>query len=87
MVARLNQTEFEQLKIGSVIQAKSGILYTIEVANCGGPGKYPTHLVKVTSPYSKNEEQYHIFHDGDHIRHLDTNDKELDNCIVGDLEI
>jgi hypothetical protein len=86
MAALIDQQKFEQLQKGSVLKAKSEIIYTVALANCGGPGKYPTHMMNVTSPHSQNEDTCEIFHDGEHIRYLDPNDKELDNCIVGDLE-
>lgn len=81
---KMSQKDFEQLKIGSNINNGPTATFTVLVANCGGPGKYPTHLIK-ESWGSQNE--YYIFHDGEHIRIKDDENKERDGAILGALEI
>ena len=60
-----------------------GETFEIKTANCGGPGKYPTHFTSREMNGGKQGD--FIFHDGENIRYLCPDDKESDGCIVGSL--
>ncbi|MFA5773150.1 MAG: hypothetical protein WC908_00560 [Candidatus Paceibacterota bacterium] len=65
----ISQTEFQKLQEGSELRDKYGKTWKVVTANCGGPGKYPTHFLESPSSYTE-----YIFHDGEHMRFLNHND-------------
>ncbi len=83
MVALITQEQFKELKSGSKIGTPKKREFVVIVANCGGPGKYPTH--HVASQVNSMMEDYYIFHDGENIRFKDTVVPENDGAIVGEL--
>jgi hypothetical protein len=60
-----------------------GRMFEIELANCGGPNRHPTHLVSTEMNGAKEFD--YIFHDGENIRYFSEKNKELDGSLVGDL--
>lgn len=77
----ISQEIFMSLKKDSEILDKHSNAWTIEVADCGGPGKYPTHLFKCSS----NDEVCYIFHDGNDMRILDEKNKKYDGAVCGEF--
>lgn len=76
--------DFKGLKKDSEIQDKNNKIWTVLVANCGGPGKYPTHLL--SRPVNSINVQDYVFHNGTHMRFLDDTNKEDAGAICGDFE-
>lgn len=70
---------FKSLKKGEKIQGFWNNGWTVELANCGGPGKFPTHLLR-----SPQDELEYVFHDGEYMRFC-RGDKEFDGARVGDF--
>lgn len=74
---------FDNLKIGSEIRDKEEKVWTVTVANCGGPGKYTTHLF-ITPPLGEHE---YVFHDGISMCFSPLNaSEEHHGAICGDFE-
>lgn len=78
----LNQEEFKTLSKGDKL-CGHGSIFEIETANCGGPGKHPTHLV--STKMNGGKEYDYIFHDGENIKYSSTENKELDGAMVSEL--
>lgn len=82
MSAFIKKEEFTSLTKGDKMYGH-GRTFTIKLANCGGPGKYPTHLV--TTEMNGGEDSDFIFHDGENIKYSCSENKERDGAIVGEL--
>ncbi len=78
----LNQEEFKTLSEGDKL-CGHGSIFEIETANCGEPGKYPTH--RVSTEMNGGKEYDYIFHDGENIKYSSTENKELDGSLVSEL--
>jgi hypothetical protein len=78
--AIINQNTFKNLRKGEEICGVKKV-FKIELANCSGPGKYPTHLVNSNGNIS------YIFHDGENIRYKDDENREIDGSLVGELNV
>jgi hypothetical protein len=81
MASIINEQNFKSLKIGSKMRDREGKIWTVSVANCGGPGKYPTHFV-----VDYRNMSHYVFHDGTHMRFLDDENKNHDGAICGAFE-
>lgn len=80
-VCLIDQDAFIALNKESEILDKYGNSWSILVANCGGPGKYPMHLFK----RSFDQEAFFIIHDGECMRIWDDQKKELDGVGCGEF--
>lgn len=60
-----------------------GSVFEIELANCGGPGKHPTHMV--FTEMNGGKELNYIFHNGKDILYRSKDNKDLDGSLVGEL--
>lgn len=78
----INQQDFSSLKQGDKLYGH-GRIFQIELANCGGPGKYPTHQVSTDGNGGKDYD--YIFHDGENIKYSCEDNKERDGALVGEL--
>lgn len=82
MKAIISSSDFEKIKKGTILRKNNNSLgMIVSIPNCGGPGKYPTHLVECLT----TKQCSYIFHDGKVIRYSDQENKEHDGAIVGDL--
>ena len=78
----IDQEEFKLLANGDKLYGH-GRMFEIETANCGEPGKHPTH--RVSTEVNGAKEYDYIFHDGQDIKYSSTEDKDLDGALVSEL--
>lgn len=71
---------FKSLEQGEKIKDVWNKEWTVDLASCGGPGKFPTHFLR-----SPQDELEYVFHDGEYMRFCREEDKELDGAKVGDF--
>jgi len=70
---------FKSLEQGDKIKDIWSKEWAVDLADCGGPGKFPTHLLR-----SPQDELEYIFHDGEDMRFC-RDDEEFDGARVGDF--
>ena len=78
MASIINYSVFQNLKTCDEIKDKEKKSWKVVVPNCGGPGKYCTHLLE-----DYLQHQHYVFHDGVNMRYLDEKNKQRDGAICG----
>lgn len=62
MASLISQEEFRNLKEDSEIKDLNGNIWTVKIAHCDGPERFPTHFL-----LCPNGEWYRVFHNGTHL--------------------
>jgi len=82
MAAIISQKEFMELGTGSEIRDINDNVWKAEMESFQPPGKYPHCFLR----HPLNNELSDLFHDGEHIRYHDEDNKEIDGAICGELD-